>query len=63
MDKIQQKELIKHFVDEFSSEKLQEHIREHFRKVHSELQKISKRVEEKYARGPRRTKGTYKFPL
>ena len=58
-----EKEIMKYFIEEFSSEKLEKYIREHFKRVHSELQKITKRLEEKYARGPRRTTGSFKLPL
>ncbi len=56
-------EILKYLTEELSSEKLDKLAREHFKKVHTELQKITKRVEEKYARGPRRTTGPFKLPL
>ena len=56
-------EILRYLTEELSSEKIEKLAREHFKRVHTELQKITKRVEEKYTRGARKTTGPFKLPL
>ncbi len=58
MRPLRKKENYKKMSDRFFRE-----IEEHIRLVNKKIKKITQEVEEKYARGPRRTRGPFKLPL